>query len=343
MIDNNRRAFLKRCFGTSCGFSATLLLSPLLSRKAYGREVTGEKIGDKPFARIEKIHSGVYALISTPFTKDGKSGDLSTHSNGGLIIGKDKILAIDSYRTPAGASYMAEACLTLTGRLPTHVVNTHFHFDHLGGTRAFIKGNDGPEIIMTQTTRKLAFKNYSKTLPHPENPDLSISALNKWGGYLSDASAIITDEEKPLTIDLGGRTVTIIPMQGHTDSDLVIRDDQSGAIFAGDLIWDGIFPNFMSSSPSLWSKSVENILKNNKGVIVPGHGSIKNSNSASSLSYRNLLSEIENHARVSQKRGLSSDQAAKEFKLPTSIGDYRYFRNGFHEIAMEAWYREIAK
>lgn len=343
MPTDNRRTFLKRCFGTSCGFSATLLLSPLSSRKALGRTIEGEKIGEKPFARIEKIHDGVYALISTPFTKGGKSGDLSTHSNGGLIIGKDKILAIDSYRTPAGASYMADACLQLTGRLPTHVVNTHFHFDHLGGTRAFIKGSNSPEIIMTQTTRKLAFENYSKILPHPEDPDLSISTLNKWGGYFSDASAIIANEDKPLTLDLGGRKVTITPMQGHTESDLVIKDEESATVFAGDLIWDGIFPNFMSSSPSLWSKSVQSILEKNTGLIVPGHGSIQKSGSKSNTSYLNLLAEIENHARVSQQKGLSSDQAAAEFNLSTSVGDYRYFRNGFHEVAMAAWYREITK
>ena len=341
-MNTDRRSFLKRCFGTSCGFSATLMLSPLLARKAYGREVEGDAIGAKPFARIEKLHEGVYALISTPFTKDGKSGDLSTHSNGGLIIGKDKILAIDSYRTPAGAAYMVDACLAITGRLPTHVVNTHFHFDHLGGTRAFIRGGS-PEIIMTQTTRQLAFENYSKTVVDPENPDLSISTLNKWGGYFSDASAIITNEEKPLKLDLGGRTVTITPMGGHTASDLVITDDTSGTTFAGDLIWDGIFPNFMSSSPSQWILSVENILKGHSGLIVPGHGSAKKASSASFESYRNLLSEIEQHARVNQGKGVDSDQAAKEFKLPSSLGDYSYFRSGFHEIAMEAWYRELAK
>ena len=343
MIQNDRRSFLKRCFGTSCGFSATLLLSPTLSRRAYGREVYGEKIGDKPFARIEKIDEGVYALISTPFTKDGKSGDLSTHSNGGLIIGKDKILAIDSYRTPAGAAYMADASLFLAGRLPTHVVNTHFHFDHLGGTRAFMRDDANPEIIMTQTTRELAFDTYRKTVPHPENPGLSISALNKWGGYLSDASAIITDEEKPLKLDLGGRTVTITPMRGHTASDLVITDDLSGTTFAGDLVWDGIFPNFMSSSPSQWIKSVGSILEKTERTIVPGHGSVQKAHSPSAKSYRSLLAEIEKHARESQTRGISSDQAAQEFKLSESLGDYRYFRNGFHEIAMAAWYRELSE
>jgi len=342
MIDNGRRSFLRQCFGSSCGFSATLLLSPLLSRQSYGREIQGEKIGEKPFARIEKLNEGVYALISTPFTKEGKAGNLATHSNGGLIIGEDKILAIDSYRTPAGASYMADACLFLTGRLPTHVVNTHFHFDHLGGTRAFMRNEANPEIIMTQTTRELAFESYSATVPHPDNPELSISTLNKWGGYLSDASSIITDEEKPLTLELGGRTATITPMRGHTGSDLVITDDLSGTTFAGDLIWDGIFPNFMSSLPSQWLQSVESILQKAEGTIVPGHGSTRKADSLSTQSYYNLLLEVERYARASNEKGISADQAAKEFSLPASLGDYRYFRNGFHEIAIEAWDRELS-
>jgi len=40
---------------------------------------------------------------------------------------------------------------------------------------------------------------------------------------------------------------------------------------------------------------------------------------------------------------MSSDAAAKEFKLPLSLGDYSYFRKRFHEIAMDAWYRELSK
>lgn len=343
MQHTNRRHFLKRCFSLSCGYSATLLLAPVLAKKSYGREAIGETLATQPFARVEKISDGVYALVSTPFTKDGKTGDLATHSNGGLIVGKDSILAIDSYRTPAGAAFMAEACLKITGRLPTHIVNTHFHFDHLGGTRGFIQKGANPEVIMTQTTRKLAFDSYSKTLPDPNNPDLSISTLNKWGGYLTDASQIITDESKPLKLDLGGRTITITPMSGHTSSDLIVTDDSTGTTFAGDLIWDGIFPNFMSSSPAQWTKSVKEILKSSSKIIVPGHGNIQDTKSDSTTAHLLLLDEIEQHARASFTRGDAAEAAAKSFKLPPSLKHYKYFRTGFHELAIDAWQRELAK
>jgi len=105
-----RRRFLERCFGTSCGFAATLLLAPLAVRRAYGQEVSGGLVGKRPFGRIEKIADGVWALVSTPFTAGGKAGDLSTHSNGGLIVGKEKILAIDSYRTQGKMGRTFDGC-----------------------------------------------------------------------------------------------------------------------------------------------------------------------------------------------------------------------------------------
>ena len=61
----------------------------LLARRAYARDSSQLELAKQPFARIEQLAPDVYALISTPFTIDGKARDLSTHSNGGLIVGRD--------------------------------------------------------------------------------------------------------------------------------------------------------------------------------------------------------------------------------------------------------------
>lgn len=337
----HRRDFLKTCFNSCCGLSATLLLAPVAARRAYGQVPFGEVIGQRSFARIEKVGDGNWALISTPFDAKGGVGDRTTLCNGGLIVGKDRILAIDSYRMPAGGQYISEVCKFLTGRLPTHIVHTHFHFDHLGGTQGFFHAGAKPEVIMTQETRKLAFNTYIKTQSDPKDPNFSISSIGKWGGNLMDASKIIVDETKDITFDLGGRTVTIMPMSGHTNSDLVIRDDETRVVFGGDLMWDGIFPNFMSSSPSQWRTSVRKIMENEKSIIVPGHGGVVKANSLQTKTYEQLLAEIEQHALVSHKKGLGFKEAANRLTLSDTFGDLRYMRNGFHEIAMEAWYKEL--
>ena len=340
-MNQNRRAFLNRIFGTSCGYVASLSFAPRHARRAYARDSLQPELAKQPFARIEQLAPDVYALISTPFTIDGKAGDLSTHSNGGLIVGRDRILAIDSYRTPAGARFMAEASLKLTGRLPTHVVTTHFHFDHLGGTTAFIAKGAVPETIMTQTTRKLAYSAYGKSGEKDESGPFSTPTLTKWGGRFLDASRVISDETKPVTLDLGGRTVTIVPMSGHTGSDLVVIDDETGTTFGGDLLWDDIFPKFMSSLPSQWRANIAKLTKGESRLMVPGHGSVQRSDSQSFELFSNLHNEIERYAREQHAKGNSANNAAQTFSLPQSLGDWNYFRAGFHEIAMDAWYREL--
>lgn len=339
-MTSSRRNFLERCFASSCGYYATLMFAPLSARKSYGQSIYGEVLGKRPFGRIEKLDDAVWALVSTPFSASGGPGDTTTHSNGGIIAGTEYVLAIDSYRTAAGARYVAEASRFLTGRSPSHIVNTHFHFDHLGGSRGFIDAGAIPEVIMTQTTRRLAFNAYLKTTPAPDYPGVKISALRKWGGSLTDASIIIP-EDRPYNLDLGGRTVTITPLAGHTGSDLIITDDRTGITFSGDLIWDGIFPNFMSSSPSKWIESVDDVLAKSGRTIVPGHGGIQTSNSPELRKYQILLAEIKAHAADARDKGQTSEAAAAAFKLSDAIGDLSYFRAGFHEIAMAAWYREL--
>lgn len=337
-----RRSFLQRAFSASCGLPAVAALSPIIARKSYARQETGNVIAKRPFGRIEELAEGVWALISTPFDRQGGPGDRRTHSNGGLIAGKDRVLAIDSYRTAEGARFLAEASRFLTGRLPTHVVNTHFHFDHLGGTRGLADGAEFPEVIMTQTTRNLAFQTYLKTKPREGSP-LPQTMIQSWGGHLTDATMIIEDESQPFQLDLGGRIVELLPLSGHTGSDLIVRDPKSKISFGGDLIWDGIFPNFMSAQPTSWAKSVDHILSQKEDLIVPGHGSAARADSKSLQTYRQLLQEIGNHATLNHRKGVPSDQAAQNFRLPASLGDWSYFRDGFHEIAMETWYRQLSQ
>ena len=108
------------------------------------------------------------------------------------------------------------------------------------------------------------------------------------------------------------------------------------------LVWDGIFPNFMSSSPEQWINSVKQVTAT-ANQIIPGHGNICKSDSENIKQYRILLDEIQTHARTEFAKGATATDAAKSFNLPNSIGDFHYFRNGFHEIAMHAWYKELSR
>ncbi len=336
----SRREALKNSIEVACGLAVVSAFAPFAARRAYGQEVFGNVVGERPFGRIEQIADGVWALISTPFDSAGKFAHPTTLSNGVFIVGKDRILAVDSYSSPEGGRWVAEACKFLTGRFPTHVVSTHFHFDHLGGTLGFFQEGAQPEVILTQTTRQEFFRVYGGTKDNPDSDLFDRTSILNPIARFTDATQVITDENTAIKLDLGGRSVTITPTKGHTASDLIVTDDQTGVTVGGDLIWDGIFPFMGFAHPAQLKEAVLYALqKDDQAIIVPGHGGVHKAGHQTFTNYIGLLDAVEDHARSSHKAGKSIEEAAAELRLPDSIGPVKYFRDGFHEISMEAWYK----
>ena len=335
----SRRKVLKNSIELACGLGVVSAFAPLTVKRAYGQAAFGTVVGQRPFGRIEHLAEGVWALISTPFNSDGEFAHATTLSNGGLIVGKDRILAVESYSSPEGGRWVAEACRFLTGRLPTHVVSTHFHFDHLGGTLGFLQEGAEPDVILTQTTRQEFFRVYGGIADNPDSAHFDRTSIPSPIARFTDATQVITDEATPIVLDLGERTVTIAPTRGHTQSDLVITDDQTGVTFGGDLIWDGIFPFMAFAHPEqLKAAVVDTLQKDDQAIVVPGHGGAHEAGHQTFRNYVGLLDAVEDHARASHQAGKPLEEAAAELVIPDSIGPIRYFRDGFHEIAMEAWY-----
>src|SRR5256885_7418701 len=81
-------------------------------------------VAQSSFAVVEQIVDGVWAVISTP--NSGTPDARTTLCNGGIIAGRDAVLAIEGFFTPAGSTWVANQCKALTGRWPTHVALTHF-------------------------------------------------------------------------------------------------------------------------------------------------------------------------------------------------------------------------
>ncbi|MEO7965606.1 MAG: MBL fold metallo-hydrolase, partial [Gemmatimonadaceae bacterium] len=119
----SRRTFV------SCASHIALVaaVAPRAAQAAWARRVHGPLVAVEPFGRLEKVAEGVWALISTPLT------DPTTVSNGGIIAGRNGVLAIEGFNTPKGAQWIAEQALALTGKRPSHVIVTHYHADHANG------------------------------------------------------------------------------------------------------------------------------------------------------------------------------------------------------------------
>jgi glyoxylase-like metal-dependent hydrolase (beta-lactamase superfamily II) len=80
---------------------------------------------------IIKIAEGVYAAVYSEYRMDPIEG------NSLIVVGADGVLVLDSGRTPDSARAMIAEIRKLTDRPVRHVVNSHWHDDHIFGNQAY--------------------------------------------------------------------------------------------------------------------------------------------------------------------------------------------------------------
>ncbi len=315
MCENHtsRRAFLGKAASCAAHVALMSAAAPFRAHRLWAAQQRFPVVAAEPWGRIERIAEGVWALVSTPME------DRTTLCNGGIIQGRSGVVLIEAFATDDGARWMAEQARRLTGREPTHVVLTHYHGDHTGGLRG-VREVGAPAILATPVTR-----DYSRQNRNPPN-----EILNR---------AIPLDTIRPTELDLGDRSVLIVPRRGHTDSDVTIEITDPSVVFSGDLVWNGMFPNYMDAHPVRLSQSVRLMQAVDATTYVPGHGPI--ADRAALDRYVTLLDHVEAAARDAVQRGLTAADAAKEFHMPTGMANWVLFNPDYFERALGAWMAEL--
>jgi glyoxylase-like metal-dependent hydrolase (beta-lactamase superfamily II) len=277
----------------------------------------------EPWGRLEGVAPDTWALISSP--RNDHPEARRTLCNGGVIAGRDGVLMVEGFAGPAGAAWMAEQAERLTGRRPTHVVVTHFHGDHTGGTAGYARGAELPAVLATATTRRLLAEQEAGHDP-----------ARREARPLLLPDTVLPDHVDE-TLDLGGSTVRLVGRRGHTPSDLVI--EAGGVIFAGDLVWNGLFPNCTHAIPTDLGRHVRGLRDLRADVYVSGHGEL--SRAADMARYIDLLDHIEAAARRAMEAGTPVEQAAAGYTVPRSLGEWYMFSPRYPELAFRAWARAL--
>jgi glyoxylase-like metal-dependent hydrolase (beta-lactamase superfamily II) len=314
----SRRAFLAQSGSCAAHLALAAAVMPKSARALWSASL-GRVVAREPFGNLERIAEGVWALVSTPL-----NGDSTTVSNGGIIVGKNAVLAIEGFNRPSGAQWLAGKARELTGRWPTHVALTHYHADHANGVAGYLTENDHPVVRATARTRDLVIERNK-----PEDASRAAAVRD---------SVLITAAD-PSTLDLGGRTVRVVPRLGHTESDVSLELDEPSIVFAGDLFWNAMFPNFVDAIPTKLAASVRALRRSRDSLYVPGHGPL--GHAAEYDRYVAMLDEVERAARAGLAAGTSAADLGAKFSLPSSLGEWTLFNKVFYQRAFEAWYREL--
>jgi len=242
---------------------------------------------DSELFSIKKLANGIFALIEK---EKGKTG-----SNAGIIEIGDRVIVFDTFLNIDATEELKKACLDLTGKLPSLIINSHSHPDHIIGNCLFTSYT---KIISSKGARKEIenFKsefeqekhiyserveeindNLIKTDDKIEILNLKnelsfVSSFAKPNVYIRvpdttfEKEMIFHSEEKSLYLN----TYEI----GHSIGDVLAYIPEAKICFTGDLLFVESHPWLGSGDPEQNIMILEELLKLDIEYFVPGHGRI---------------------------------------------------------------------
>lgn len=242
-----------------------------------------------------EIGSGSYAVHG--------STDYFSLDNGGNIVNTafvavpDGVVVIDTGPSKRyGEALRALIEKTLPGKPILRVYNTHHHPDHFLGNQVF-----APETIAA--TQKIIDN------INAEGDGFADNMYRLVGDWMRGTAPVApTVVVEGTTEQIGGRQFSIHQLSGHTSSDLVIRDDETGIVYTGDLAFLNRAPTTPHASIAQWHESLAFINGLDREVILPGHGVI-DPDGESIVQTGDYLDWLDNTIRDSALRGLTMNEA----------------------------------
>jgi glyoxylase-like metal-dependent hydrolase (beta-lactamase superfamily II) len=222
--------------------------------------------------------------ISTKHVRDNIYVLFGAGGNIGVLKGDDGFVILDDQFEGLNGKITA-ALAEIDSKEISYVINTHFHFDHADGNKAF--GKSGTTIIAHENTRKRLMEDILV-----EVPGFDTILQEK---YPPKGLPSITFESS-LKLHMNDQTIHLFHINhAHTDTDAIIFFEESNVFHMGDIfVRYGIpfidAPNGGSFSGLLAGVNRLIDLCDDQTLIIPGHGQL--SNKPDLISFRDMLQEI---------------------------------------------------
>ena len=312
----SRRRFCLCCVAAPALASGAAWLSP---RAAYA-----EAMGIVALIKSEAARSPIkiHRLRGNVAVLEGSGGNVA------VLTGRDGKLLVD-----AGIGVSRPQMLTALNDLGdapiTHLINTHWHFDHADGNAWVNK--EGGEILAHENTRKhlLATQrvedwSYDFAPPPP-------NALPK---------QVFSTEHQ---VRLNGSTLALKHYgPAHTDSDICVRFVEADILHAGDTFWNGIYPFIDYSTGGHIDGTIAAAEANlaattEQTIIIPGHGAPAGTR-GQLRAFRDMLVDVRANVAALKRRGLTLEAiiaarptAAHDAKWGQFVIDPALFTRLVHE------------
>ena len=285
-IHLSRRGFCLCCIGAATFAAGRGWLSP---REAYA-EARGLVSLIKDSAAASPITT--HKLRNNISVLEGSGGNVA------VLTGPDGKVLVDA-GISVSRERMTKALADLSSDPITHLINTHWHFDHADGNTWLHEL--GAKIIAQDNTRK-----YLSQVQRVEDWDYNFLAL--------PVSGVPTDVfARDRNLKLNGVSIELRYYgPAHTDSDISVKFAEADVLHTGDTFWNGIYPfidySTGGSIDGMIAASNANLATTtDETIIIPGHGK-PISNRSELRAFRDMLVGVRENVAKLKKEGRTRDE-----------------------------------
>jgi cyclase len=217
--------------------------------------------------------------------------------NIGVLAGDQGVLLIDA-EWPQLHDKVLAAVAHVSQQPVRYLVNTHWHWDHVGGDGLF--GKAGVVIFSSEQTREYIEKAQASKASPAGAP------------YAPDPAAIpVVTVNNGVKFHLSGQTVEILHVPpAHTNGDLIVRFVEADVIQTGDTFFHGFYPDIdqphggtIDGMISLYDTLYKMSGPNTK--IIPGHGPIANREDV--REYQGMLRDVRKRVAKAVEAGMTEE------------------------------------
>ena len=209
---------------------------------------------DKVQIKTVKTSGNVYMLM-------GSGGNIC------VLTGDDGVFLVDDQFAPL-TKKIKDAIGKISDKEIRFLINTHWHFDHVGGNENL--GETGSIIIAHENVRKRM------------STDQFIEFFQKKVPASPKVALPIITFTQDLMFHLNGEDIHVFHVNNaHTDGDSIVYFRNSNVIHTGDIYFAGIYPFIDTSSHGSVNgviDAAQHVLSiiNDDTKIIPGHGMLSN-------------------------------------------------------------------
>ncbi|WP_239492685.1 MBL fold metallo-hydrolase [Luteitalea sp. TBR-22] len=279
-VGGSRRRFL-----VTLGAVGALALRP--------RQLEAEDEGVVGLARRSAIDADIvtHPVSERVVMLEGSGGNIT------VVAGRDATILVDAGFPVSRARILAAVQRHSTAPI-THVVNTHWHFDHTDGNAwlhdsgAVIVGHARTHQHMSTSTHVQGWRHTFPPAPEAARPGLVVGDLHKLD---ANGVAVLLRHYPP----------------GHTDSDLSVHLIDSNVLVTGDTWWNGHYPFIDYSTGgsidgAITAAETNLAAADERTRVVPGHGPVGSRGDL--REFRDMLLHARDAVGALKKQGRSLEE-----------------------------------